>query len=336
MAKAHYIRGKWRVQVRRAGHPHRQFSHDNKREAERLARAYEASLDLDMGGRSEMTIGTIVRRYRLECQVEPFGRNKLDVLRRIELHLDKVVASRLTVERVVTYIREDRGIRGVTASIDLTYLRSVLRVAKALWRTSCNPSVVEEAREILNHIGSLGRSKERDRRPTEAELAALKGWFAERSASLTPDLVDFILDSCFRPPSEIVGLRWADLNEADKTILIRDRKDPQKKLGNHQVVPLLGRCFDIIQRQPRISDLIFPVNGKTWSSIFPRACRELGIQDLRLYDLRHEAASRLAEAGYTIPEMMLVAGWKDPKQAMRYIQLRAKDLHRKDLRKPHR
>ncbi|GAB6773006.1 hypothetical protein bcgnr5414_65300 [Bacillus cereus] len=64
--------------------------------------------------------------------------------------------------------------------------------------------------------------------------------------------------------------------------------------------------------------------------MFPRACEELGIEDLRLYDLRHEAISRLVESGrFSIPEMMLITGHKDHKQLMRYTQLRAKDLHRR-------
>lgn len=71
------------------------------------------------------------------------------------------------------------------------------------------------------------------------------------------------------------------------------------------------------------------LNGKSWSSIFPRACKDLQISDLALYDLRHEAISRLVESGkYSIPEIMLVSGHKDPKQMMRYTQLRAKNLHR--------
>ena len=81
--------------------------------------------------------------------------------------------------------------------------------------------------------------------------------------------------------------------------------------------------------KPRTSDYIFPVQGDSWSSLFPRACDELEIVDLRLYDLRHEAISRLVESRkYSIPEMMLITGHKDPKQLMRYTQLRAKDLHR--------
>jgi integrase len=50
--------------------------------------------------------------------------------------------------------------------------------------------------------------------------------------------------------------------------------------------------------------------------------------DLRLYDLRHEALSRLFESGkYSVPEVALVSGHKDWKQLARYTQLRAANLH---------
>lgn len=205
----------------------------------------------------------------------------------------------------------------------------MLRIARALWRIPVCPEVVDEARDILAHMGALGRSMERDRRPTPDELQRLRDWFAEHSDSLTPDIIDFIVSSCFRPPSEVTRLLWADLNTNDRTIMIRDRKHPRQKLGNNATVPLLGESFAIVMRQPRTSDRIFPVQGKSWSSLWPRACRALGIEDLRLYDLRHEAISRLVEAGqHSIPEMMLVTGHRDPKQLMRYTQLRARDLHR--------
>lgn len=112
-------------------------------------------------------------------------------------------------------------------------------------------------------------------------------------------------------------------------LIFKDRKDPRRKIGNNQTVPLINGSFDIVMRQPRTSEFIFPVQGDSWSSLFPRACDELEIVDLRLYDLRHEAISRLVESRkYSIPEMMLITGHKDPKQLMRYTQLRAKDLHR--------
>lgn len=333
MASIIRVKGNWRAQVRRRNQLPRTATFPTKVLAQQWARAVEAEMD---AGRivavtrpTTVTIGELVTRYTDEIgDAKPFGRNKADVLKRIGKHLANDDAATLTAERIVAYILEDRGIQGVTAAIDLTYLKGILKIARALWREPVSPAVVDDAREILRYMGSLARSNMRDRRPTDDEIAAIRDW-CRRSETLTPDIIDFILASCFRPPSEIVRLRWEDINHADRTVLIRDRKDPRRKIGNHQTVPLLNGAYDIAMRQPKRAAEIFPVNGKSWSSLFPRACRDVGIVDLSLYDLRHEAITRLVESRkYSIPEMMLVTGHRDPKQLMRYTHIRARDLHR--------
>ncbi|MEO3714083.1 site-specific integrase [Roseateles flavus] len=337
MASIIPLNGKWRAQVRRKGVPTQTKTFATKALTEAWARQVETDVEAGLAGlvspSSKTTVGDLIKRYTEEVsKAKPFGKNKAWVLNRMaerKAGLGAVAVNALTAERIIQYIVDDRRVKGVTASIDLTYLGSVLKVARSVWRIHSPRGVVDDARDALMHMGMLARSNERNRRPTQAELDALRAWFRLHSRSLTMDAFDFILDSCFWPPSEICRLRWADLNREDRTILIRDRKDPKKKIGNHQRVPLLGRCMEIIDRQPQDGEFIFPLNGKSWSSVFPRACQKLEIEDLQLYDLRHEAISRLAESGkYSIPEMMLVTGHRDPKQLMRYTQLRAVDLHR--------
>lgn len=337
MASIQKVNGKWLVRVRRKGYPEQSRVFSTKVLAEAWARGVEGDVESLRAGVMPVgkahTVGKLIEKYEEEIGgPKPFGRNKADVLKKLKEHLKDVQLAALTPARVVTYITEDRKIKNVTAGIDLTYLKSVLKVGRALWQMPIHPSVVDDAREMLNHMGQLERGQERDRRPTTDELERLKGWFAVHSVSLTPDLIDFIVDSGFRPPSEFTGLRWDKLNKVDRTITILDRKDPKKKIGNNQVVPLLGRCMAIIERAEAAKApdavYIFPVNGKTWSSIFPRACKALKIKDLCLYDLRHEAISRLVESNkFSIPELMLITGHKDPKQLMRYTQLRAVNLH---------
>lgn len=333
MASIIQVGGKWRAQVRRKGYPPQTQTFPTKVLADKWARQIEAEIDAGRAGQlapSHLTVGQLIERYEEEFgTAKPFGKNKAATLKLIKKWLGREPAGGLTDARILRYITEERGVGGVTAAIDLTYLKGVLKTAKVIWKKGVNPGVVDDAREMLKHMGMASRSNERDRRPTQDEIDRLKRWFARRSETLTPDHIDFILDSCFRPPSELTRLRWDDLNHEDKTILIRDRKDPRRKIGNNQTVPLLGKCYEIIMRQPQEGEYIFPVNGKSWSSLFPRACEELKIVDLQLYDLRHEAISRLVETRkYSIPEMMLVTGHKDPKQLMRYTQLRARDLHR--------
>lgn len=333
VASIQKIDDKWLARVRRKGFRDRSRVFPTKILADKWAREVEREIDHGRAGQlapSHITVGDLIDRYTREMgALKPFGKNKENVLKLIREHLELLPVAHLTADRIVEYITQERRIKGVTANIDLTYLKGVLRMARSIWKVGVVPEAIEDAREMLKYMGRLDRGDERDRRPTAEELVALRDWFTVRSETLTVDHIDFILASCFRPPSEVTGLLWADLNEDDRTIVIHDRKDPRKKIGNNQTVPLINGAFEIVMRQPRGTDRIFPVNGDSWSSLFPRACDELQIVDLRLYDLRHEAISRLVESKkYSIPEMMLITGHKDPKQLMRYTQLRAKDLHR--------
>lgn len=60
---------------------------------------------------------------------------------------------------------------------------------------------------------------------------------------------------------------------------------------------------------------------------FTRACKDLGIVDLHLHDLRHEGTSRLFETGFQIPQAALVTGHRDWKMLRRYIHLRPECFH---------
>src|SRR5690606_8980055 len=108
---------------------------------------------------------------------------------------------------------------------------------------------VAAVRPTLRRAGAVGKSEERDRRPTPAELQALADYYRFNFGRIPMrDLIPFAIDTAMRM-SEITRLRWADYRPDNRTILIRDRKDPKEKAGNHQWVPLLGESVAIIERQ---------------------------------------------------------------------------------------
>src|SRR5262245_37190476 len=78
----------------------------------------------------------------------------------------------------------------------------------------------------------------------------------------------------------------------------------------------------------RRSKRIFPYNSRSLGTAFRRACKKLGIQDLHFHDLRHEARSRLFEAGLSIEQVALVTGHKDWKMLKRYANLRPEGLRK--------
>jgi integrase len=340
MASILKIGDTWRAQIRRKGHKSMSETFPTKAQAAAWARGIEAEMDArrfkDVRGLANLTLKALITRYREEIGAEhPFGKNKTAVLNMWEReHGDTAVAD-ITDEYLTRFVRDRRkgGAGGVTIGIDLTYLAGIFKIAKELWKLPVSLDPIASARSNMAHLKISTRSEERQRRPTEKEIADLCDYLDQHSTLPMRDLIHFAIESAMRI-EEITMLRWVDLNEADRTIMIRDRKHPRQKKGNDQEVPLLGKTFEIVQRQPKPEEVtpecrIFPVKADTVSTIFPRAKKALKIVDLHFHDLRHEGVSRLFEQGYQIQEVALVSGHRDWKMLARYTQIKAKDLHRK-------
>lgn len=325
---------KWRAHIRRAGQKAITKTFPDKTLAIKWATATEAAMDAgkyqDKRSLKQMTFGELIKRYREEIGgTKGFGKNKEAVLRSLEEKLGHVAMSNLDDDRLIEFIKDRRaeGAGGVTISIDLTYMTGVFKVARHLWKIPVSLDAVTIARANMKHLRISTKSKERTRRPTMVELDQLCTYFDEHSALPMRDLIWFAVYSAMRL-GEITRLKWEDLDQTNRTIIIRDRKHPNQKEGNDQEVPLLGPAFDIVLRQPRTSALIFPYKAATISCIFPRACQALGIEDLHFHDLRHEGVSRLFERGFKIEQVSMVSGHRDWKMLKRYTQLKAADLHR--------
>jgi len=71
----------------------------------------------------------------------------------------------------------------------------------------------------------------------------------------------------------------------------------------------------------------FPYNSKSVGTAFRRGRNAINADDLRFHGLRHEATSRLFEAGLPIERVALVTGHKDWKMLRRYTNLKPEGLH---------
>ncbi|BDU41055.1 hypothetical protein TUMSATVNIG3_55930 (plasmid) [Vibrio nigripulchritudo] len=91
---------------------------------------------------------------------------------------------------------------------------------------------------------------------------------------------------------DVCSLRWEGINEEHKTVLVRGRKDPRKKQGNHMIVPLLAESFDIAMRQSKHGALIFPYGSRSVTAGFQRVRNAHEIEDLRYHDLRGRSSYR--------------------------------------------
>lgn len=335
MASIRLKNGSWVADIRRKGHKSISKSFPTKGKAQVWAREIEAQMDAlqfkDSRGLTGITLKELIERYKEEIgSIKEFRRTKLYSLDTwINTH-GEVTLAELNADLLVDWVKlKAKTVSGATIGVDLAYLGVVLRTAKELWRLPIDDSITRTARGSLKYLGLTAKSKHRERRPTQKELDDICLFFTTKVRQKVPmeDLILFAVETAMRL-GEILRLRWDDLNHDDKTIIIRDRKHPTDKQGNDQEVPLLGDAYDIVMRQAKSDERIFPVAEGTPSSLFPRACAALGISDLRFHDLRHEGVSRFFEQKYSIEQVALLSGHRDWKMLARYTQVRAKDLHR--------
>ncbi len=336
--------GNWRVQIRRKG---RYISETFRRhkDAEEWALENERRIDRGEAPRTSSvsdptTFGHLVDLHFSDMKEvgKCHQRSKVFSLDSLKKRLGMVRIADLTRERLVTFGR-DRAREGagpVTIGADLGYVKTIIAHAAAVHGIAVSAEPVDLARIALKRLGLIAKSQARDRRPTQDELDRIFNHLERSSRQSIPvaRIARFAVATAMRQ-DEICHLLWQDIDATNRTALVRDRKDPRVKTGNHQKVPLLHLtgydAWALLEEQASISsrnDRVFPYNGRSVGAAFRRACQELKIVDLHFHDLRHEAASRLFEAGLTIQQVSLVTGHRDWKMLKRYTHLRPEDLHR--------
>ncbi|WFQ80353.1 site-specific integrase [Xenorhabdus sp. SF857] len=291
------------------------------------------------GNIDDFTVGDLLSKYINDPNLGgKAGKTKKSVLNTLlRSELSKLLLSKLSVSHIIEHCkqRHSTGTTPATINHDVIYLSLVLKSAKPVYDINYTSNPAYEARSILTQMGLIGKGQRRSRRPEREELDRLIEALHKRSGhwkSKIPyeDILNFSILTCMRI-GEVCKIRWDDIDEKQKSVIVRDRKDPRKKVGNHMFVPLLGDAWDIIQRQPKSdSGLIFPYNTLSISQGFHRACVKLGIEDLRYHDLRREGASRLFEAGFSIEEVAQVTGHRSLNVLWQvYTELYPQSLHEK-------
>ncbi len=220
-----------------------------------------------------------------------------------------------------------------TLNGEYSYLGVILKWAKSQGYAG-NPNLTKEARDDLKTNKLVGKGRERNRRPLQSEIDALIHYFEVTQPKRDIPLgiiMRFAIGSGLRL-GEICNLRWEDYRPDTKTIWVRDRKDPEQKVGKDDQIALIWQAgydvHEILLAQRGIhSELIFPYSGGTISSVFPRAVKRLGIKDLHFHDLRHEFCSRMIEYGWSIAKVRVNSGHRNLSSMQRYINVRPESLH---------
>ena len=328
--------GRWRVQVVYGGTRKGQ-TFDRKSDAKAWAQKMESQSQLvKVNGYApppaNSTVSDLIDRYR-ELELREPGRSKAATLEMLKADpLGKVRLASLSALAFRDFVdrRVKAGAGGVTIAGDLSTMSAVLKWGRHARRLDLPVDLAVDARRDLQYRGLKTRSRERDREPTDAELARLYAHWSENKRQRI-DMVTicrFALATAMRQ-DEICRIQIEDINHIERTVVIRNRKDPREKDGNDQTVPLLPPAWAIVQPiiKDRTSGAVFGVRAASVSTAFTRACEALGIEDLHFHDLRHRATADLFRQGLDIPRVALMTGHKTWAQLRRYTNIKPADVH---------
>ncbi len=322
---------KYRALVRVTGHASQSKSFDTHREAKEWAAGVELTLATRRVDSDNPSIEFLVDRYcreiapRRSMAPSHLGHDIPQMRKRIVgLHMRDLEGRGL-----IDWALRNSDVSSSTIGWHISRLCGVLRQCETYWDISVPWEDIALARKKLKDMGLVTLPVERDRRVSDLEIAALKASMSPTVSVPMDDIIDFCIASAMRI-GEVCRISWSDLNRDAKTVIIRDRKHPRKKYGNHCCVPLLSSAFNLVAKQPVRDERIFPHCPIYISKLFHRAVVKAGLNDLVLHDLRHEGISRLFEMGFAIQEVALISGHRDWKDLARYTHVKAHSLVEKE------
>lgn len=137
-------------------------------------------------------------------------------------------------------------------------------------------------------------------------------------------LIVFLLATAARR-GEALALLWENTHLLERTAFF-----PETKNGTARTVPLRAHLIDLLGKLSRTREAtdtrVFPVSRDSWDGAWNRIRTRAGLdEDFRRHDLRHEAISQIAEAGYAsgmpfdLVTLAAITGHRDVRSLQRYL-----------------
>lgn len=118
---------------------------------------------------------------------------------------------------------------------------------------------------------------------------------------------------------EIFNLKWFDVDFNRRIVHVR-----QSKSGRPRTIPLNATAQTLLKGLPKASEYVFPSPKNEKRRVndvgrqFERAVKNAKIPDFHFRDLRHTAATRMADAGADPFTLAAILGHSDIRMTARY------------------
>lgn len=329
--------GTWKAVIRKVGWPTASKTFRTKRDAEDWARRTEDEMVrgvfVQRALAERQTLEKALDRYLREVTVTKSDftqRGERSKAKQLVEKLGKYSLAAITPDIVAQY-RDDRLVEGKsnnTVRLELALLGHLFTVAIQEWGMGLTYNPVANIRKPSPGEG-------RDRRLRQDEETMLLQAADSHSNPMLGWIVRIALATGMRS-NEIVTLKRSQVDVQKRVVVLTKTKN-----GSSRTVPLsleATRVFKLALSnpvRPIDCDLVFfGEPGKdtktrrpyTFNKIFLQLKKRIGLEDLHFHDLRHEAVSRLVEAGLSDQKVAAISGHRSMQMLKRYTHLRGEDL----------
>ena len=282
----------WQVQIRRDGFPPITKSFRSKADADDWARETERRIErgeLSGQGRTanKLIVGALLQRYEAEVTSRKRGqRFEASRIRTfLRSSLANVAVHRLSAQMVAAY-RDERlkSVSGETVRRELTVLRHCIEVGRKEWGA---PFVGNPVRQITLPSPSKTRGQ---RLPEGAEASLIDALSKTRVWYLRP-LIMMALETGMRR-GELLALEWSSIDMNTRLAVLTISKN-----GYGRSIPLTPKAIDILSDMPVLDNRVFPIKENAVRLAWERLRKRVGLDDVKMHSMRHEAISRMFEMG---------------------------------------
>ncbi len=204
-----------------------------------------------------------------------------------------------------------------------------VRLLNAAYNEDAQKSIERRLEELMNVERAASIETATAYRRKNIVKAARAQYLAEAEASYThfpwmEAFVQFQLMTGARR-SETLSLTWGNIDFEQQTAFI-----PETKNGRPRKLPLRTDAIGFLRQLPRDGEMAFPISLDALRKAWARICAAAGLvaeNELHVHDLRHEAISRVADAGGRLPggfslvDLQAFSGHRDTRMLLRYTHL---------------
>lgn len=338
----------WEAQVRRRGFPTLTKTFTYRADAEKWARQIEAEQErgayVHRAPAEKITMAELFNRYEEDILPKMRGKSAKPALKLLHEEFGRYSLAGLQSSQVAA-LRDKRARAGMAASTirkEICLLSKIINLASKEWGypIQVNPCA------MVTRPSEIGSERERRLLPGEEKLLVDA---AKKKSKYHAALVQMAVETGARL-GELLHVAWEDVDIESRVLMIRgieiDGVQQTKNKDKLRMVPLSPAAITAIQSlkgKGKIKTLevgrVFPWSHsdsftKPWRAVVTAARKEYEekggddpamLDDLRFHDLRHEAASRMAQI-FEMQHLQKILGHKTPAMTSRYYQQSKNDV----------